>query len=122
MRIAMLLVVQRLHYTDESSVEACILTVKQSQEECNMDLMIDIMSCVTWPMLIIAARLINSSTPPLSFSSRGLLQLCDALDVDMIIHKGAWHQMNNILTITLACFVLVYLMGNRNEARDHVLR
>jgi hypothetical protein len=42
--------------------------------------------------------------------------------VDLIIHKVAWHQMNNILTVTLACFVLIYLMGNRNEARDHVLR
>ena len=51
-----------------------------------------------------------------------IAQLCDALDVDLIIHKVAWHQMNNILTVTLACFVLIYLMGNRNEARDHVLR
>mmetsp|Transcript_28337 Transcript_28337/g.74384 ORF Transcript_28337/g.74384 Transcript_28337/m.74384 type:complete len:219 (-) Transcript_28337:85-741(-) len=48
--------------------------------------------------------------------------LCDALDIQVILNIGEWHRMNQIFTITLGCFVLVYLMGNRNETRDHVLR
>eukprot|EP00035_Acanthoeca_spectabilis_P009705 m.171293 g.171293 ORF g.171293 m.171293 type:complete len:219 (-) comp14811_c0_seq1:177-833(-) len=48
--------------------------------------------------------------------------LCDALEISVLIDITEWHKINNILTITLGCFVLVYLMGNRNEARDHVLR
>eukprot|EP00037_Helgoeca_nana_P004543 m.46451 g.46451 ORF g.46451 m.46451 type:complete len:221 (-) comp15422_c0_seq2:3151-3813(-) len=48
--------------------------------------------------------------------------LCDALDIEVILDITEWHEINNILTITLGCFVLIYLMANRNETRDHVLR
>eukprot|EP00041_Stephanoeca_diplocostata_P012685 m.212679 g.212679 ORF g.212679 m.212679 type:complete len:178 (-) comp19049_c0_seq7:215-748(-) len=48
--------------------------------------------------------------------------LCDALDVSVFLPALQWHMLNNIFSITLGCFTLIYLMGNRNELRDHVLR
>lgn len=48
--------------------------------------------------------------------------LCDALDINFFLSHTQWHGLNNIMSVTLGSFVLIYLMGNRNEMRDHLLR
>eukprot|EP00040_Diaphanoeca_grandis_P023278 m.126325 g.126325 ORF g.126325 m.126325 type:complete len:222 (-) comp29196_c0_seq1:94-759(-) len=48
--------------------------------------------------------------------------LCDAFDTDFFLPLEEWHKLNNIMSVTLGSFTLIYMMGNRKEARDHVLR
>eukprot|EP00039_Didymoeca_costata_P031613 m.35637 g.35637 ORF g.35637 m.35637 type:complete len:237 (+) comp8916_c0_seq1:230-940(+) len=49
--------------------------------------------------------------------------LCDSLGWwKLFLPSVKWKQFNNVSSITLGCFVLIFLMGNKNEKRDHLLR
>lgn len=46
----------------------------------------------------------------------------DALGVQLFLTTGEWHKLDNVLSITYGLLLCIYLMGNRSEARDHLLR
>lgn len=41
---------------------------------------------------------------------------------NMFLSQTQWHRLNNIASVTLGCFILIFLMGNKNEKRDHLFR
>ena len=51
-----------------------------------------------------------------------MFNLCDAIDVDLLFPRVRWHELLNILSITYGCHLLIFLMGNKAEPRDHALR
>ena len=48
--------------------------------------------------------------------------MTDALDVDLFLSARQWHELTNIFTITYGLHLCIYLMGNRHESRDTLLR
>jgi hypothetical protein len=48
--------------------------------------------------------------------------ITDALEISLLLSPREWHQLTNVLTISYGLHLFVYLMGNRSEERDHLLR
>lgn len=51
-----------------------------------------------------------------------LYNLCDSLDIELFLNKTEWHRLTNITGLSYGANVLVYLMCNGSEAKDHLLR
>eukprot|EP00049_Salpingoeca_infusionum_P016265 m.330433 g.330433 ORF g.330433 m.330433 type:complete len:222 (-) comp16045_c1_seq2:64-729(-) len=48
--------------------------------------------------------------------------LSDALEVEFFLSARDWHKLNNVLSITFALHLCIFLMGNRKENIDNGLR
>ncbi len=51
-----------------------------------------------------------------------LYNVCDSLDVELFLNKVEWHRLTNIMGLSYGANVLVYLMCNGSDQKDHVLR